>query len=157
MGYGRTPRTIAKVKNLLDEMVESDKSIEWLFDDPQKTAYKIWEGIRFSIRSGKEEFKKYSILLNKYKIKIIDPDIVKAEIRTSPVISPNGLIIREINDVLGAIGAAIEYKKDKLVFPEINGDEMGELDKEILSNWCNDNSYNFNITPTRLELTRKDG
>lgn len=154
MAYSRTPKTVARVKPLLDEMVKSDKSIEWIFDEPLKVAYKIWEGIRFSIRSQKKEFEQYATLLNKYKIRTIEPNIVKAEIREESVLVPNGLIVRGVVDVLGAIGAAIEFKRDVLVFMDLKLNSLDDDDIGVLEIWCSNNSYEINKKSDNLELVR---
>lgn len=153
MGYGRTPKTVERTRPLLDEMLKSNKDIEWLFDDPQKVAYKIWEAIHYSVKSRKNELKEYTTLLNKYTIKVILPDILKAELKQAPTLSPNGMIVREVTDVLEVIAVAIEYKKDRLVFPDIVARDMDETNKEILVNWCKSNGYIFKGTP-RLELIK---
>jgi hypothetical protein len=136
-------------------MVESKISIEWIFDDPQKVAYNIWEAIRYANKSKKEEFKQYTTLLDKYKIRAIEPNIVKAELRTAQVLSPDGIIVRDVNDVLSMIGVAIELKASKLIFAE--SFDLDEMDKKILSDWCSNNTYTLIINEDgKIELRKKD-
>lgn len=88
MGYGRTPKSIERTKLLLDEMVNSDETIEWKFDNPRHVAYKLWEAIRFAIKSKEIKYKHYTKLLDKYKIRVVEPDTLIAEIRDDDIIKP---------------------------------------------------------------------
>jgi hypothetical protein len=155
MGYGRTPKTIERTKPLLDEMVNSDKTLEWIFDDPNKVAYKLWEAIRFAVKSKNPAFSQYTTLLNKYKIKVVEPDIVKAEIRGEPIFTPNGIIIRGVSDVLEIISIAIESKKKLMIFPDVETHKLSKPDGMILSNWCKSNSYRLLLDPDRLILQKE--
>lgn len=156
MAYGRTPKAINQVKKLLDEMVEANSSIEWSFNHPQKVQYKIWEAIRYA-NLVPNKYPQYTTLLKKYRIKIIEPDIVKAELRDLPrhiPITPNGTIIRDVSSVLDIIETTIKLKLNNLIFPEIN--ELDEEDFNTLTKWCESNSYSFEFdNHNRLQLVRE--
>lgn len=92
MGYNRKPQALEKVKSLLNEMLESNSNIEWLFDSPRAARMNIYEGINYAVRSKKKENEKYTELLSKYKLKIIEPNILKAELRIVDEVIPNGRI-----------------------------------------------------------------
>jgi hypothetical protein len=147
MVYSRTPKTIEKVRGLLDEMVECDIDLEWSAENPKKTAYNIWQAIKYAVRSGKREFQKYAVLGSKYKISVTT-DTVIAKLKPHTVI--NGTILRDVNDVIGVIGCAIGLKLKNMIFPDIK--ELSTSDEKILSNWCIDNNYEYNLTPRGLQL-----
>lgn len=69
-------------------MILSNDSIEWEVDNPNKVVYAIWNAIYYSTRSRRKEYEEYSMLLNKYKIRIIDNNTIKAEIRSTEIIKP---------------------------------------------------------------------
>jgi len=147
MAYSRTPKTIEKVKTLLDEMIECDIDLEWHSDNPKKVAYHIWQAIKFAVKSGKPEYKKYAILGSKYKIGVTS-DSVTAKLKSQAVV--NGTVIRDTNDVIEVIGCAIGLKLKNMIFPDIK--ELSTRDEKILSNWCIDNNYEYNQTPRGLQL-----
>lgn len=150
MGYAKTPKALHKVRHLLDELVEATKDVEWIFENAEKVAYHIWAGIKYAIESQEPQYEKYSVLLNKFKLKVVDKKTLKAELR--PSLSPNGIIIRDAGDVLGIIGAAIESKKERMVFPDVTPTEQ---EAEILSFWCSNNDYEVEFKENSIELRKK--
>lgn len=90
MGYNKTPQSFERVKDLLDEMLESEVSITWTFNNPKSTRRVIYEGLNYAIGSKKPELEKYTPLLDKFKLRVIEPHILKAELKTVNKIVPNG-------------------------------------------------------------------
>ena len=153
MAYSRTPKTIARVSSLLDEMVECDIDLEWSVENPRKLAYDIWQAIMYAIKSGKLEYMKYTILGSKYRIGVTS-DTVTAKLKSHAVV--NGTIIRDINDVLEVIGCAVGLKLKNMIFPDIG--PLNSSDTNILFNWCRGNDYQFRWnTKNQLQLIRYDG
>jgi len=150
MVYSRTPKTIAKIKSLLDEMVECDIDLEWSVSNPKKAAYYIWQAIKYSIRSGKEEYKEYAKLGSKYRIKIVD-GFLKAELKNPPTV--HGTIVREVSDVLEVLGAAIGLKLDRMLFPNIT--ELNYTDRKILYTWCTNNNYSCDVSLLGISLNKR--
>lgn len=150
MGYAKTPKALHKVQHLLDELVDATKDVEWVFDNAEKVAYHIWAGIKYAIESRETQYEKYSVLLNKFKLKVLDKKTLRAELR--PSLSPNGIVIRDAGDVLGIIGAAIEYKKERMIFPDIT---TTSAETEILSFWCQNNNYELEVGENSIELRKK--
>lgn len=152
MSYNRTQRVIQKVKPILDKMVSSSKTMEWVVPRPDRVAYNLWEAIRYAKSSDKEEYVKYAILLQKYKIKVYPPDILKAELR--PVIEPDGVVIRSVS-TFDEITSAIQGTDSELIImPDINNTTSKEkLDRIEL--WCSHNGYSMRVDEhNRLEIRK---
>lgn len=151
MGYSRSEKAIKRVKLVLDEMVASEKNIEWVFDNPADAAYRIYDGIKVSIRSGKEEYKQYTNLLQKFKLKVDEANkTVHAILKPPPDLTPSAVIIRDTSDVFEMISAAIEYKKNRMLFPDFILDEDNMLP---LDTWCKNNNYHY-VKTTPFELVK---
>lgn len=90
MGYNKTPQAFERVKDLLDEMLEAKENITWTFNNPKSTRRVIYEGLNYAVESKKKDLEKYSILLDKFKLKVVEPHILRAELKTVNKIVPNG-------------------------------------------------------------------
>ena len=153
MGYSRTSRAIARVKDLLDEMVSSSKSLEWRVEEPHKVAYYIWDAIKYAERSGKKEYKEYAKLKAKYQIKKTSDTVIAALRDEVGIVRPLSMVIRGITDVLEVIGAAIEHQKKQMSFPDAN---LSDDDQAVLQQWCDINGYELKFVEGLLQLEKSD-
>lgn len=151
MPYSRTPRTIQKVKEQLDEMVECDIDLEWAATNPRKVAYNIWQAIKFSVKSGKKEYEEYAKLGSKFEIRV-GKDYVQAKLKTPAIV--HGTTFRDVEDVLGIIGVAIGLRLKIMLFPKVV--KLNLSDQKILESWCEGNGYRWNIGSLGTILNKRN-
>ena len=117
MGYFLSQRSIDKVKSFLDDMVKSERSLEWKVDDATKAAYYIRQAIQAAAKLGLPE---YATLVQRYKIKVVRNSVI-AEVRGGLVgILSQRLILpglSHLNEVVGAI--AKHASRNEIEFPDV--------------------------------------
>lgn len=153
-GYSRSPRAIEKVKPILDQLVESKTSLEWTYREPRKVAYYIWQAITYSIKSGKKEYRKYASLSARFKIKVVQPDSLVAELRYyNNQLTPDGIVIRNVWNAVTVIGMVILYDNyNKLTFPEF---VKTQEEFELLEEYCKNKKLSITIDDyNRLTVER---
>lgn len=164
MVYSRSKKSIKKVELYLQQLVASDKDIDFPTEDPLKFAYKLREGINASRffaldpdGNVNESYAAYSRLNSKYIIRI-EGQIVKCELRdVVPVVklreSMSTMSIPEVSETLGIIGAAIQHKVPELIFPDASEDTVDPL---AIYNWAQHNGYFLIVAESHVTLTKNN-
>lgn len=164
MGYSKSPRTIQRVKNHLDQMVASTDRLEWPDKNPAKLSYWIRDGInaakRFAVDSERkpvEPYASYARLATKYIIKLGDGKVV-AELRdVIPLpIETTGTGKMVLNDLLSEfelVGAAAQHQAPEMFFPDADEESCN---MELLHNWCSNNGYFIVANSSGITLTKAD-
>ncbi len=167
MGYTLTLAAVQRVQYMLEELLLSAEKNEeriWRVPDPGRAARLLREGMAAAAANADkdETCARFALLKEKYALKV-STGIVRAEPRvrtlsSSLVKSLSKLRLAEIENLTGAVGAAIEHSNvDEIHFPTLI---MIRLEYEELVNfyaWCKQNSwFIINNFDDGLTITRTD-
>ena len=158
MGYLLSEKSITRVQSFLDDMLASDRSLEWNIaleqGDPSKIAYYIRQAIRSAGRLGKAEI---ATLGNKFVIRVTARSVI-AELRggLSPTIIPQKLTLRELTKIEEVVGAVAKHPtRLELEFPDasLSLEELSTLKK-----WLSEKQMDFRFDDlNHLHVFRKIG
>ena len=154
MGYTKTTNAIVRVREYLDEMVIGVADLEWPSNDP-RLAFYIREGIA---AAKHHSILDYATLGGKYIIRSKEGKIV-AELRNKLPLDElrARMTIKDAIDGASVIGAAIQYRRPEMYFPNA---QLTEDDLQLLHVWATSVSY-FIIAHepealTSVTLTKRD-
>jgi hypothetical protein len=166
MGYTKSPRSITKVRPILELLLNSNApTIELPTQDATKLIYNIREAINAakSLQSKDPSFEGYASLQEKYILRLRRDSIV-AELRDSPALSIvdsiptklSQLTIPGVSDIFGVVGAAIKHKNHtRLHFPDASRDSV---DMTKLQKWATGSGYEVTVQEPHgyITLIKKD-
>jgi hypothetical protein len=166
MGYSHSTRAVQRVKNHLDEMLRSDKKLEWADPDPTRLAYRINDGIAAARHNAFDRDKRpiepyvtYARLKAKFIIKIEGTKVVAEPRDVMPLeivrAGMGKMVVNEVQDVLEVVGAAIMHKAPEMFFPDADAlDEREDLPQ--LYAWASKNGYYIIPSEDGVTLTQND-
>lgn len=160
MPYNISEHVIVRMKRYLDDMLSTQRSINWPTREPEKLARRVREAL-FAVRYH-PQYERYHDLHNFFKICVHDR-YVEAKWKgpltgrtMQEALSPEGKKIDGVMDLQSIIGAAIKFAitNDELHFPDAHLDEK---DLKTLYQWGKKNEwklvYQFELGVT---LTRRN-
>lgn len=144
MAYSQSIAAVKRVEKLLEILLAANDDEDILFATkrPSKLAYQIHEALMLCEKF--EEYKKFSILKDKYRIKVKSGRVLaeKKSKETLAIRVDNKPLQRMtldgIDDVLGLVGAATVHKASEIYFPDalLNDDDL-----IALYHWSKLNNY----------------
>lgn len=144
MAYSQSIAAVKRVEKLLLILLatESEEDVLFASKHPNKLAYQIHEALMICDKF--EEYKKFSILRDKYRIKV-KANRVLAERKVKEVLAVRvdnrplqRMTLDNIDDLLGIVGAATVHKASEIYFPDA---QLGDNDLIPLYNWAKSNNY----------------
>jgi hypothetical protein len=165
MGYSKSPRAVFKVRNHLNEMVQSETKLEWADENPTKLAYRINDGFAAAKhlafdREGKpvEPFATYARLKAKFIIKIEGKKVIAEPRDIMPLDTIRAgmarMVLHDLSDVLEVVGAALMHKAPEMFFPDADDFTPEELSQ--LYAWASKNEYFIIPSDDGVTLTQND-
>lgn len=164
MGYSKHIRAVKRVQPILDQLLEATSNVEWESDNPVADAYAMREGIyAASIRQltpdgePNEPFYSYARLSAKYVFRTAANKVI-AELRdVVPIVAlqraHSTMIIREVEDEMGVVGAAILHKAPRMYFPDASPETT---DLIAVHQWACQNEYHIVVSDEGITLTKEN-
>jgi hypothetical protein len=164
MGYSTSPRAVQRVKNHLDEMLNSDTKLEWADENPSKLAYRINDAFHAARHLAFNRDKKpvepyvtYARLKAKFIIRVDAGKVIAEPRDIMPLDTVRAgmarMVLHDVSDVLEVVGAAITHKAPEMFFPDadLTNEELPQLYA-----WASKNSYFVIPSDDGVLLTQND-
>jgi len=164
VGYSKHIRAVKRVQPLLDQLLEATSNIEWPSENPVADAYAMREGIyAASIRQlspdgePNEPYYSYARLSAKYTFRTAANKVI-AELRdVVPIIALQKahatMTIRDVEDEMGVVGAAILHKASRMFFPDATPETT---DLVAVYQWACQNEYYIVASHEGITLTKEN-
>lgn len=153
MGYSNSRKSITRVRDYLEAMLEAEGKLTWAFENGNSAAYAIRAGIKAAQKQEDPEYNKYGVLQERFLIRV-DGNTVIAEPRNSANKLISTPIIPNVTDAFGLLQVMMVDKKnvDRVLFSHLRS--LDGSSGEVIVNWCSNNGYAAEVTENGLLLKK---
>jgi hypothetical protein len=143
MAYSSSVKSILRVREQLDILVNAKSSFEWRVSNPHKFAYYLREAFKVA-RQYKEQYPHYSVLSGKFIIRVRQSTVF-AEMKEVLDVQPVALgkiTIDNARTPMEVVGAALSHNAPIMHFPNASIDPH---DVSKIQKWAEISEYSCNI------------